>query len=117
MTDDLVKQCINSKIDGECTITDYVSIDASDAVALGILKKAKWHWMSDIQGDEFDEALTELVKRFTKPFADRIEAQAALIAELVEALDHTLAIASRNEAGAFIGKAHMVLAKAKAVQP
>jgi hypothetical protein len=69
-------------VDDITTIGDYLDYNVNDSVSLGIpiLEKdangdPKYHWYSDIRGDEMDETDAEIMRRVLRPvlqdFIDR----------------------------------------------
>ncbi len=72
--EELIKKCLKAPIDGPVTIEGYFSYSADDAIQLGINLTSKdengnpkFHGISDIRGDEYDEVETEIVKRLMAP--------------------------------------------------
>jgi hypothetical protein len=65
---------LKAVIDEVTTIDDYLKFDVNDSVSLGIpiLEKDKngnprYHWYSDIRGDEMDETAAEIMRRVIRP--------------------------------------------------
>lgn len=61
-------------IDEITTIKDYLDYDVTDSISLGIPiletdkdGKPRYHWYSDIRGDETDETEAEILRRVLKP--------------------------------------------------
>ncbi len=65
---------LKAVIDEITTIRDYLDFDVGDSVSLGIPiletdknGKPRYHWYSDIRGDEMDETAAEIMRRLLKP--------------------------------------------------
>ena len=65
---------LKTVIDEITTIKDYLDYDVMDSVSLDIPiletdknGKPRYHWYSDIRGDEMDETEAEIMRRLLKP--------------------------------------------------
>ena len=65
---------LKAVIDEITTIKDYLDYDVMDSVSLDIPiletdknGKPRYHWYSDIRGDEMDETEAEIMRRLLKP--------------------------------------------------
>ena len=72
--DRAVDIALKAVIDEITTIKDYLNYDVTDSVSLGIPiletdknGKPRYHWYSDIRGDEMDETEAEIIRRVLKP--------------------------------------------------
>jgi hypothetical protein len=69
-----VQIALSATIDEITTIRDYLNIDVTDSESLGIVLlekdsngRPRYHWYSDIRGDEMDETYAEIIRRMLRP--------------------------------------------------
>ena len=53
----------------------HFEIEAGDAVALGVLTEPKWHYYSDIRGDQMRDAEDAILRNTLAPLAAAIRSQ------------------------------------------
>ena len=72
--DRAVDIALKSVVDDVTTIGDYLNYNVNDSVSLGVVilhkdesGNPKYHWYSDIRGDEIDDTNAEIMRRVLKP--------------------------------------------------
>lgn len=73
MIEKAARAAVVAKIDGDCTLEDYLVFDAADAMSLGvtlistdIYGKPIFHPISDIRGEEQDEMVMAIARKLTR---------------------------------------------------